>query len=645
MCKKIISFFLFSVSVIIPLHAQTLWLHKGNVSVAYTASADEMPFVNGESLTIGTTTYSLADIDSICVDQTTVADNTVGVTYNGSSAHVVLAGNLVPYITLSVNGAHVSAVQSDNLANEVTYTLQGTSSNGSFWMDGKLKASLVLNALTLTNPDSAAINIRNGKRINVTLADGTTNTLADGSGGAQKGCFMVKGHTEFKGGGTLILSGNTAHAFWGGEYVEMKKSLGTIAIKKAVTDGMNINQYLEVKGGTLNISGVGDDAVQVSKTDDDTDEQNGQVIISGGTLSLATTASASKGIKCEDMFTMSDGTLTATTTGSGMYDSSDSDVAACACIKVGGDATISGGTLTLKSTGTGGKGINCDGALTISDGTVNVTTTGKQYTYSRLTSSPKGIRAEGNITINGGDITMTCSGGEGSEGIESKATIYITEGTIISTCYDDAINAATHIDISGGKIYAYGPNNDGIDSNGTLSISGGLVIANGTNEPEEGFDCDQNTFTITGGTVIGMGGATSTPTSSTTTQPVVILSGNSYTQNQYLTLSDASGNLIFAFKIPRTYSRATLLVSSPSLAVGSTFTFATGATISGGTQWQGYSADCTASGGTTLQSLTLSSVVTSSGSSSNGGGGNPGGNGGGPGGNGGGPGGGGGGRF
>ena len=227
------------------------------------------------------------------------------------------------------------------------------------------------------------------------------------------------------------------------------------------------------------------------------------------------------------------------------------------------------------------------------------------------------------------DITL----GE-AEGIESKKEIHITEGTIVVNTYDDALNATNKIDISGGRIYAYASNNDGIDSNGTLYISGGLVISTGSSQPEEGFDCDQNTFSITGGTLIGLGGSSSTPTSSVTTQPVSLLSGMSLTQGKQLTLQTSDGTLIWSFLIPRTLNQATILVSSPQLSVGSSYTLTTGGTASGGSSWQGYTTDATVSGGSTLSSFTQSSMVNGSGSSMGGGGG-PGGGGGGPGGGGG----------
>lgn len=608
--------------------AQIVNVCEGHVRTVFNTPNDEMPYTDGGSLlTISGKTYNTADIDSIVIDENAMDDNTVDITYDGTEAWVAVAGNVAPYLTVAINGANVTISQSAELSNEVTYTLSGASSNGSFYMSGKLKATLVLNGLTLTNADSAAINIQNGKRIAVELAGGTVNSLSDGASGSQKACFMVKGHTEFKGGGELTIAGNAKHAFWGGEYVELKKTVGTITVTSAQKDGMNINQYLEQKGGTLTISGTGDDGIQVSATDDADDELNGQVLIEGGTLSIDVSATAAKGLKCDSLMTISGGTVNITTTGGAEYDSDDKDVNGCAAIKSDYNINITGGTLTLNSTGAGGKGISADGDIIIDDGEINVSTTGKQYTYGSLDTSPKGIKADGNLTINGGVVNVTTSGGEGSEGIESKNAMTIAGGEVVVNSYDDAINAANDITISGGKIYALSTNNDGIDSNGTLTISGGLVLSCGTQAPEGGFDCDENTFTVTGGTIIGLGGETSTPSSSTTTQPVIILNRQSYSQGNYITLGKSGETAqIFAFCVPQTYREATLLVSDPSLSTGNTYTINSGATVTGGTSWHGYTTDATISGGRTSATVTLRSVVTSQGSQ--GGGGNPGGGGG-----------------
>lgn len=103
-----------------------------------------------------------------------------------------------------------------------------------------------------------------------------------------------------------------------------------------------------------------------------------------------------------------------------------------------------------------------------------MTTTGGKYYYSQsLTSSPKGVKADGNITVSGGKLNISVTGvSDGSEGLESKTTLTVTGGEVYSYAYDDAINASSAINISGGKVFAYASNNDGIDSNGSLTISG-----------------------------------------------------------------------------------------------------------------------------------------------------------------------------
>lgn len=57
------------------------------------------------------------------------------------------------------------------------------------------------------------------------------------------------------------------------------------------------------------------------------------------------------------------------------------------------------GTLNRKSTGEGGKGINCDGNISVTDGELNVVTTG-----TKENASPKVVKADGDIAFSGGRI-------------------------------------------------------------------------------------------------------------------------------------------------------------------------------------------------------------------------------------------------
>ena len=80
--------------------------------------------------------------------------------------------------------------------------------------------------------------------------------------------------------------------------------------------------------------------------------------------------------------------------------------------------------------------------------------------------------------------------------------------------------------------------------------------------PEDGIDCDNNTFKITGGVLIATGGSTSTPSSSVCTQYSVKYV-SSASANQVLSIRDAAGTDILTFTIPRPYSSLTILFTSP----------------------------------------------------------------------------------
>ena len=274
-----------------------------------------------------------------------------------------------------------------------------------------------------------------------------------------------------------------------------------------------------------------------------------------------------------------------------------------------GNLALNGAKVYVKSTGTAGKGISVDGTLDATASTLRIITIGKQYVYGSLDASPKGIKVEGNLTINSGDIQMITSGGEGSEGIESKAVMTINGGTVGVCSYDDCLNAKTAIDINGGSIYCYSSGNDGIDANGKITITGGTVVSSGTTSPEEGIDCDQNTFTITGGTVLGIGGATSTPTGSTCTQPSVIYSASG-SAGTWIHIATTDDTQVMSYAIPRTYSQMTLLFSSASLSKGSSFCISTGGSVSDGTTFYGLNTGGTVVDNTQAATFSTSSMVT-----------------------------------
>ena len=555
------------------------------------------PYSTDASGDTGNTSDTGTTVDS------SLAGNTVSVVWNGTSATVTAAANVAGKVTTTVKNGSVTLIQASDVGDEITYTLSGTSTNGSLYMDGSYKATFVMNGLTLTSPDSAAINIRDGKRIKVKLADGTTNSLTDGTGGSWKACLMVKGHAEFSGSGTLNLTGNSAHAYWSKEYTQV--SNGTINITSAKKDGMNINQYFLMEGGAINIAGVADDGIQVSKTDDASDEYNGQVFLNGGTVSVSVTEEATKGIKSEGDMSVSGGTYTITTTGGGMYDSTDRDAKGCAGLKTDANMTISGGTLTLKSTGSGGKCIKADGTLDISGGTISATSSGSNYTYSRnYSASAKAIKVDGALTITDGNITATANA---HEAIESKSTINISGGYVSATSsQDDAINSSSDFTISGGYVMGYAAGNDGLDANGNFYIKGGVVYAIGSRQPEVAIDANTEggkKLYISGGTIITCG-----PLESGSSLSQACYQASSYNANTWYAVYDGNGQLMVAVKTPSTISS---LGSGMVVSTSGTPTLKSGVSVSGGTTCFGGMGNLggTVSGGSTVS---LSSYTSSS---------------------------------
>ena len=630
------------------LNAQTMNVQVGQVTYQFPAEqTGVMNYADGTTLNVMEKVFTLADVTDMYVDESKVEDNSVSVVYNETSATVTVAGNVAKYLTVSVSGAHVDIAQSDDLAEEITYTLSGSSSDGEFYMSGSYKATVELNGLTLTNTSpvtsGAVVHIQNGKRIKVKVMDGTTNTLVDCASGSQKGAFYVKGHPEFSKSGVLNVVGNLKHAIKAGEYIELKEA--TLNVTSAQGDGINCAQYFLMKSGNVNINNVTDDGIQcdiedtdvgsTGETPDHEDEDSGNIYIEGGTININTPGKAAKGIKSEGDIYVKAGTINVTTTGHGKWDEDDVKTKAAACLGSDAKVVISGGTLVLTSTGAGGKGINCDAEFELSGGDVTIVTKGALYYHNGTTentnytgntdnvnsdyySSSKGVKSDGAIKISGGRINVSTAG-LNAEGIESKTSILISDGEVIVNSYDDGINVGgdgTDLIIEGGYVYSRAMNNDGIDGNGNVYVKGGLVYAIGSRDPEVAIDANTEEgkkLYVQGGTIIAVGKLESgaSITGGTAKQTT------SWTAETWYALYNG-GELVAAFKTPTQSSSSsggrpggggsqTLVVYTSS-----TPTLTSGVTVSGGTEYFAGSANIggTVSGGS---SVTLSNYTSSGG--------------------------------
>ena len=527
--------------------------------------------------------------------ENTTFDKTITVTFS-QSGNASVSGDESGIV--SINGNDVIAT--NNTDQVIKYVLTGETSDGFFKLYSTKKQAIVLNGVSITNPDGAAINNQSKKRTFIVLNDGTKNYLTDGANYSDatdsedmKGCFFSEGQLIFSGSGYLEVDANCKAGIRSDDYVR--------TMPKA-------NIWVDASSG----NGI---------------RGNEAVIVTGGVVNINVTGTADKGISTDGEVRIEGGRTTIFTSGGYEYDSDENDYSACSGIKADSVININGGELNIKSTGTGGKGLNCDDEININDGVVRIITTGKRQKDSKGSVSPKGIKADGKITVSGGQTQVRLEGtGDGTEGIESKSEIHIEAGTVESYSYDDAINSAGNLYIDGGYVYARSYNNDAIDANKNLYINGGVVIAEGAGQPECGLDAaEQYKAYINGGTVIAIGGGMQAIDSSSKQASIAI----SASMGMKVGILDGS-KAILAYTTPSSNSGTALMISSPSFKSGSSYTLRAGCEVSGGTSFYNLTTGCTIGSGSQSLDVTASTGVNGSMGGGMGGGGNMGGGGGRP---------------
>ncbi|MBR6142079.1 MAG: carbohydrate-binding domain-containing protein [Bacteroidaceae bacterium] len=355
---------------------------------------------------------------------------------------------------------------------------------------------------------------------------------------------------------------------------------------------------------------------------------DGNVTIGGGTITINSTGAASRGITCDKVLQTTGGSLTITNSGTGL--GSGNNTATAKGLTCDGSIDLQGGSITIKMTGAGGKGIKSDGTLTIgksdAEGPVlNVSTTGTQYAS---TSSAKAIKAVGAITINGGESVITTSQNK-AEGMESKlksnASIVFKGGKHYFKCYDDCINTAGAIKFDGGVVVCYGYGNDAVDSNygqaGAIQIGNGAVLSyTSKGSPEEGFDCDNNSYIQITGNGIGIsaggsqggggggwgGGGSSSSIGSAVQGYSLSTTSISYSTGRYYTIADTSGNNLVTYSFEAAFSSTLSLFTATGMTKGSTYTvkYSTSAPTDATTAWHGLYLGSTTTGTTQVTSFT-----------------------------------------
>lgn len=659
--KKIAALFVsFFLMINISVNAQNaMWIYNsdGTITTYKLSEIDSLNFTpNMINMLIhqdgANNNLTVAGIDSILFKPADdIENNVILVEYNNVSAtvkHNIISENF----TVNVEGANVEIVSEAAIEN-LQYYLSGTTSDGSFSLESDMPYDVILNNVEINSLTTVPLNLSKNIERNIIIANGTTNILSDSEDSDGKAVINTKGATNISGFGTLTVNASKKHGISSDNDININDATININHTAATSKGLKSDTNIIISSGDITIVSSG--TLELEELDLGYDATyctgigaDGNFEMSGGRLDITLPVSneAGRGVKVDGDISILGGEINIVShSGGDTYTNSDGEIDSykSSCIKADGNIYLSSGVITLEATGDAGKCVNADGAIYIgiedgdNDLVLDMKTTGEKFYESGYGedadyANPKALTAEGNLYVYGGDITVYTEN-DGGEGLESKDTVHIFDGNISIDTYDDAINGKYHVQFDGGTLYVNARGNDAIDSNGTITINGGLIVAAGTTAPEGSFDCDQNTFSINGGFVVGIGGHISNPTSSACTQRVLVYNG--IENGTAVQIVDSEGNDLLTFQVP-TYSGGpggggpggggpggggpggggpggggglALLFTSAELEQGN-ITVKQGGSISGGEEFHGYYIGATYSGETTSQDITISGMVT-----------------------------------
>ena len=517
--------------------------------------------------------------------------------------------------SVQVNGSTVL------IKEEATYVISG-SLNGMLVVDAPdtAKLQLVLNGVDITNETSAALYILEADKVFVTLADGTTNTLANGGSFTAiddnniDGALFSKQDLTLNGSGSLTVTSPAGHGIVCKD--DLVFTAGTYTVNSA-SHGIDANDSVRIVNAALTID-AGKDGIHCENSDDTAKgfvyissgsvkaEAEGDGIaasaylqIGGGTIDLLVGGGSENGSKAQsDHFGgfMGGGHGGGRPGGMGFGNSqsttTEENSTSMKGLKSANSMRISGGNITVNSAD---DAIHSDASLTINGGTFT------------LASGDDAIHAEDTLTVTAGKIDIS----ESYEGLEALH-IDVQGGDIKLVASDDGLNAAGGTDlsgtqggrdgmfggkgggrpggghggfggmsgnsngsikISGGDLYINSAG-DGIDANGTLEISGGYTVIVGPTQGDTAtLDYDTSGI-ITGGTFIGTGASGMAQSFSDSKQGVVAVSVGNQSAGTQIVLRDKTGNTILE-RTPE-LSFAVVILSSPELVKGESYTVTVG---------------------------------------------------------------------
>lgn len=318
------------------------------------------------------------------------------------------------------------------------YVLSGTLTDGTIVVDAgdDDKVQLVLDGVSITAADYAAIYAKNADKVFVTLAEGAENSLTVSGDYVQTddnnvdAVIFAKCDLTLGGTGSLTVKDTTGHGIVSKDDLVVTGGTYTIDSQDHCLNGKD---SVRIADGTFNLS-CDEDGIHAGNDD----QQDGYVYIEGGDINIS----------------------------------------------VGDDALHAEGLLII----TGGDidvSKSCEGVdgykILVTGGDIDVI------------SSDDGFNAAGGSS-GSGDNHDGFGGGPGMGGVymdaDNDAYILITGGTININANGDGIDSNGCIGITGGSVHVLGPSDNGngaMDYGICAAITGGEIVAVGGSGMAQGF--------------------------------------------------------------------------------------------------------------------------------------------------------------
>lgn len=381
--------------------------------------------------------------------------------------------------------------ESLTITEEGVYVLSGSLEDGTVIVDGdeNAKIQLVLNNVEISNSRGAAIYVRQADKVFITLPEGTTNTLSGGDSYESlddnniDGIIFSKCDLTINGAGGLNITAETGHGIVSKD--DLKVTGGSLTVT-APGHGLQGKDSVRVGGSPILHITSGKDGIHSENADK---EDKGFVYIAGGNITIA---SAGDCISAGAYLQIDGGSLNLTA-GKGSAEKTvmrdeDGNEISTKGIKAAGQMILNGGSFSIDSgddalhsdsslfvnggsyqIASGDDGLHADETVNVAGGTVNIST------------CYEGIEGK-DVVISGGSIRLYATDDGLNAAGEGSSTLLISGGTLYVNADGDGVDSNGDFKVTGGEIYISGPESDAngaIDYEGSAQITGGRLAALG----------------------------------------------------------------------------------------------------------------------------------------------------------------------